>query len=62
MNTHCFRDCRWTVKGKGITKYIHKLLVKPKLPPEVTNRPKQGGFSPLEIFFNDKAGSEGIKV
>ena len=41
-----------TVKGKGITKYIHKQLVKPKLPEVVTNRPKQGGFSPLEIFFN----------
>lgn len=40
------------IKGKGISKYIHKQLVKPMLPPAVTNRPKQGGFSPLEIFFN----------
>jgi len=41
------------MKGKGVTKFIHKQLVKPKLPEAVTNRPKQGGFSPLEIFFND---------
>jgi len=40
------------IKGKGISKYIHKKLVKPLLPDAVTNRPKQGGFSPLEIFFN----------
>jgi len=39
------------VKGRGVTKYIHKELVKPKLPQAVINRPKQGGFSPLEIFF-----------
>jgi asparagine synthase (glutamine-hydrolysing) len=42
------------MKGKGIAKYIHKALVKPMLPEAVTNRPKQGGFSPLEIFFNTK--------
>jgi len=40
------------LKGKGVSKYIHKKLVKPMLPDAVTNRPKQGGFSPLEIFFN----------
>ena len=40
------------VKGKGVAKFIHKQLVKPMLPNAVTNRPKQGGFSPLEIFFN----------
>jgi asparagine synthase (glutamine-hydrolysing) len=43
------------MKGKGVTKFIHKQLVKPKLPDAVTNRPKQGGFSPLEIFFNDES-------
>jgi asparagine synthase (glutamine-hydrolysing) len=42
-------DC---MKGKGVAKFIHKQLVKPMLPDAVTNRPKQGGFSPLEIFFN----------
>jgi len=42
-----------TFEGKGVTKYIHKQLVKPMLPEAVTNRPKQGGFSPLEIFFNN---------
>ena len=42
-----------SVKGKGVTKFIHKQLVKPKLPDAVINRPKQGGFSPLEIFFQN---------
>ncbi|MEI6682018.1 MAG: asparagine synthase-related protein [Bacteroidota bacterium] len=42
-----------SMKGKGVTKYIHKQLVKPMLPAAVTTRAKQGGFSPLEIFFND---------
>ncbi len=40
-------------KGKGVTKYIHKVYTKPKLPKEVTERKKQGGFSPLAIFFAD---------
>lgn len=49
-----------SMRGRGISKYIHKELVKPMLPKAVTNRPKQGGFSPLEIFFNDKARREKI--
>ena len=48
------------VKGKGVAKFIHKQLVKPMLPDAVTNRPKQGGFSPLEIFFNDAARRRAI--
>ncbi len=40
-------------KGKGVSKYLLKALIKPKLPVEVTSRKKQGGFSPLEIFFSD---------
>lgn len=40
-------------KGKGVSKYLLKALIKPKLPPEVTARKKQGGFSPLQIFFGD---------
>ena len=47
-------------KGKGVAKYIHKQLVKPMLPDAVTNRPKQGGFSPLEIFFNNQQRREKI--
>jgi asparagine synthase (glutamine-hydrolysing) len=39
--------------GKGISKYLLKAMIKPKLPTEVTSRKKQGGFSPLEIFFAD---------
>jgi len=49
-----------SMKGKGVTKYIHKQLVKPLLPDAVTNRPKQGGFSPLEIFFNNTERREKI--
>jgi asparagine synthase (glutamine-hydrolysing) len=48
------------MKGKGVTKFILKQLVKPKLPDAVTNRPKQGGFSPLEIFFNNEARRKSI--
>ncbi len=39
--------------GKGVSKYLLKALIKPKLPPEVTARKKQGGFSPLQIFFSN---------
>ncbi len=40
-------------KEKGVSKYLLKALIKPKLPLEVTSRKKQGGFSPLEMFFSD---------
>ena len=40
-------------KGKGVTKFLHKSYLKPKLPNEITNRKKQGGFAPLPIFFKD---------
>ncbi len=49
-----------SMKGQGVSKYIHKQLVKPMLPDAVTNRPKQGGFSPLEIFFNNQQRREKI--
>lgn len=39
--------------GKGVSKYLLKAMIKPKLPPEVTSRKKQGGFSPLQIFFSN---------
>jgi asparagine synthase (glutamine-hydrolysing) len=42
-------------KGKGKSKYLHKQYLKPKLPTEITDRKKQGGFAPLPIFLkNDK--------
>lgn len=40
--------------GKGVSKYLLKAMIKPKLPEEVTSRKKQGGFSPLQIFFLDE--------
>lgn len=40
-------------KGKGASKFLHKNYLKPKLPSEITDRKKQGGFAPLPIFFKD---------
>ena len=40
-------------KGKGVSKYLHKKYLKPKLPTEITDRKKQGGFAPLPIFLKD---------
>ncbi len=40
-------------KGKGQSKYLHKKYLKPKLPTEITDRKKQGGFAPLPIFLKD---------
>ncbi len=40
-------------KGQGVSKFLHKNYLKPKLPVEITDRKKQGGFAPLPIFFKD---------
>jgi asparagine synthase (glutamine-hydrolysing) len=40
-------------KGKGKSKFLHKNYLKPKLPTEITDRKKQGGFAPLPIFIKD---------
>ncbi len=40
-------------KGKGQSKYLHKKYLKPKLPTEITDRKKQGGFAPLPIFLKE---------
>jgi len=45
-------------KGKGIAKFLHKNYLKPKLPTEITNRKKQGGFAPLPIFLKDEQQRE----
>lgn len=39
--------------GKGVSKFLHKSYLKPKLPTEITNRKKQGGFAPLPIFLKN---------
>lgn len=41
-------------KGLGKSKYLHKQYLKPKLPTEITDRKKQGGFAPLPIFLKNK--------
>lgn len=40
-------------KGQGVSKYLHKQYLQPKLPTEITDRKKQGGFAPLPIFLKD---------
>jgi len=40
-------------KGKGTSKFLHKRYLQAKLPTEITNRKKQGGFAPLPIFLKD---------
>jgi len=40
-------------KGRGTAKFLHKKYLKPQLPPEITQRRKQGGFAPLPLFFQD---------
>jgi asparagine synthase (glutamine-hydrolysing) len=47
-------DINQLSKGEGISKYLHKSYLKPKLPDEITNRKKQGGFAPLPIFFKSE--------
>ncbi|MDD3078999.1 MAG: asparagine synthase-related protein [Paludibacter sp.] len=39
--------------GQGVSKYLHKEYLKSKLPTEITDRKKQGGFAPLPIFLRD---------
>lgn len=39
--------------GKGVSKFLHKNYLKPKLPTEITDRKKQGGFAPLPIFLKN---------
>lgn len=53
-------DLKTISKGKGVTKYLHKYVTKPRLPEDVTSRKKQGGFSPLAIFFNNGATRQKI--
>ncbi|GAB4317821.1 MAG: hypothetical protein Kow00127_09710 [Bacteroidales bacterium] len=46
------------MRAKGVSKYLHKKAYRDKLPPEVNNRPKQGGFVPLALFFKDEGRNE----
>jgi len=39
--------------GKAKSKYLHKNYLYPKLPKDITERKKQGGFAPMPIFFQD---------
>lgn len=46
-------DVKTCSKGGGKSKFLHKSYLYPKLPKEITERKKQGGFAPLPIFFKD---------
>jgi asparagine synthase (glutamine-hydrolysing) len=52
-NLKCKGSVKDLSKGKGVTKFLHKNYLESKLPNEITNRKKQGGFAPLPIFFPD---------
>lgn len=39
--------------GYGIDKYLHRISMDSILPQEILNKPKQGGFVPLTIFFKN---------
>jgi len=41
-------------KGQGKSKFLHKRYLKSKLPTEITDRKKQGGFAPLPIFLKNR--------
>ena len=47
-------DINACAKGNGKSKYLHKNYLYSKLPKEITERKKQGGFAPLPIFFKDE--------
>ena len=46
-------DINACASGAGKSKFLHKNYLYPKLPKEITERKKQGGFAPLPIFFKD---------
>ena len=46
-------DLNTCASGSGQSKYLHKNYLYSKLPKEITERKKQGGFAPLPIFFKD---------
>ncbi len=47
--------------GRGTNKFLHKSYLKYKLPSEITERKKQGGFAILPAFFKDKEKREKMK-
>jgi asparagine synthase (glutamine-hydrolysing) len=41
------------LRGKITTKFLHRKAMEDLLPPEIMNKPKQGGFVPVMIFLKD---------
>ena len=41
------------LRGKIKTKYLHRKTMEGLLPPEIINKPKQGGFVPVMIFLKN---------
>lgn len=41
------------LKGKVKTKWLHRRAMEGILPPEIMNKPKQGGFVPVKIFLKN---------
>lgn len=42
------------LRGRRITKYLHRAAMKDILPFEILNKPKQGGFIPMGMLLADK--------
>jgi asparagine synthase (glutamine-hydrolysing) len=42
------------LRGRYTTKLLHRKAMEGLLPPEIMNKPKQGGFVPVMIFLEDK--------
>lgn len=48
------------LRGKGISKYLYKSSLKGNLPERAVQRKKQGGFTPMVIFFRDETRRKDI--
>lgn len=48
------------MRGRGTSKYLHKLCYRNALPDSITQRKKQGGFVPLSVFFRNGASNQFI--
>ncbi len=56
----CSGTVKELLKGNGESKLLHKNYLSQKLPEQITQRKKQGGFAPLPIFFKDRKRREKI--
>ncbi len=54
VSLKCKGSSLWGIaRGRSQGKYLLKHHYTPLLPPEITQRKKQGGFAPMPLFFSD---------